>query len=812
MNMTRIRKFATILGLATMPVLSQAQNVSLEWAKGFGGTTANEYGTNIAMDDDNNVYLAGYISDTTDMDPSAAVYNLTAAQNSNGFVNTTIIAKYNSTGALVWAKALNGTTGSNYANAISLDQTGHLVISGYCTDSVKFGTTTNSILVSNAALNGYVAKYDTAGNFVWVRGIRGVDPTHSTYITSSTISPDGSIYVTGSHTDTLKFTESTITLPPTGNVYWKAFLVKYNATGLVQWAKHFGSTGEYPYAYSEGSVVQADSLNNVYVAGRFRYKIDLDPGSDSTIVYNDNQSAFFSKFDASGNFKWGKAIVGTGNGTATRIRMDKYNGHFYLSGHVTGTLDFNPGIGVYNLTAASTSISDAYFAKYDTAGNFSWANILTGLRNKAIGDLRPSRTSDHIYLLGHYNLKVDFDPGPDTAFLYTSGNFVPNIYIAKYDTAGAYEWATNLSSSDQNVSGGDVGVALTVDNVGGLFAMGTFKGQTDFDPGTGSNVLTSNTGSKDLFLAKFTDGCIAYTHLNESACDSFTYNGTTYLTSGSYQHIYNRIGSCDSVVTLNLTLNYSSIAPTVVGTFCDSATFNGHTYYTTGIYTQTISNISGCDSILTFDIEIKGTTQQTTLDETACGDYTYNGNTYTNSGTYVVVYQSAVGCDSIVTLNLTIEPSITASLIQNSNTLIANGGDSYQWINCADNSLIVGATAQQYTATVDGSYAAIVAAGSCSDTSDCIELTGLSLQGKLGNTNQVIVYPNPTKDNATLLATQALENASIKLINPFGQIVRVLNQQKGKQFNIDLSSLASGVYLIEITDGKNKTNLKIVKQ
>jgi uncharacterized delta-60 repeat protein len=93
----------------------------------------------------------------------------------------------------------------------------------------------------------------------------------------------------------------------------------------------------------------------------------------------------------------------------------------------------------------------------------------------------------------------------------------------------------------------------------------------------------------------------------ETACDTFTWplNGQTYTATGIYQDTLSNGVGCDSIYTLNLTINYSNVY-TQTETACDSFlwTVNGQTYSLSGIYQDTLTNISGCDSVLVLDLTI----------------------------------------------------------------------------------------------------------------------------------------------------------------------------------------------------------------
>ncbi|NVK64804.1 MAG: T9SS type A sorting domain-containing protein [Flavobacteriales bacterium] len=145
---------------------------------------------------------------------------------------------------------------------------------------------------------------------------------------------------------------------------------------------------------------------------------------------------------------------------------------------------------------------------------------------------------------------------------------------------------------------------------------------------------------------------------NITACDSYFWSetGMTYTASGTYTSTLTNTLGCDSVLTLNLTLDYGYSTTDVI-TACGSYTWpvNGQTYTTSGIYSVTGFTTNGCDSTANLDLTIASNTS-TTQNVNACGAYTWalNGNTYTSSGSYSTTVLSSIGCDSTVTLNLTI--------------------------------------------------------------------------------------------------------------------------------------------------------------
>ena len=181
-----------------------------------------------------------------------------------------------------------------------------------------------------------------------------------------------------------------------------------------------------------------------------------------------------------------------------------------------------------------------------------------------------------------------------------------------------------------------------------------------------------------------------------SECDQFTWiDGITYSQSNSTaQHILTNAQGCDSVVTLDLTINYSSIG-TDVQTACEEYTWiDGNTYFESNNTAQhTLTNESGCDSTVSLDLTINYSNEGVDL-VVACDSFLWiDGNTYFESTNYgeneggilnlpgqnndpapSFVLTNQNGCDSTVYLDLTINNST-------SGTDVITACDSYTWID-----------------------------------------------------------------------------------------------------------------------------------
>ncbi len=364
----------------------------------------------------------------------------------------------------------------------------------------------------------------------------------------------------------------------------------------------------------------------------------------------------------------------------------------------------------------------------------------------------------------------------------------PTSSTVTVSACGSYTWAENTTTY---TTSGSYPVVLAGANANGCDSTVTL-------------VLTINQPTSSTVTA--------------TACGSYTWaeNTTTYTTSGSYSVVLAgaNANGCDSTVTLVLTINQPT-SSTVTATACGSYTWdeNTTTYTTSGSYPVVLAgaNANGCDSTVTLILTINQPTSSTVA-ITECESYTWaqNGTTYTASGSYPVVLAgaNANGCDSTVTLVLTITGLPTATATDNGDaSMTASAGTSYQWINCATNTAIAGATSQTYTATVNGDYAVVVTnAGGCSDTSSCVNIDYIGLTE---NTDASIqVFPNPTNSDVTI--TMTATEATVEVVDAQGKLLQAVTVVNGEKVN--LSSYETGVYFLRIRTVNGSTLERVVKQ
>src|SRR5258705_498453 len=202
---------------------------------------------------------------------------------------------------------------------------------------------------------------------------------------------------------------------------------------------------------------------------------------------------FISKLDASGNFVWAKTMGGAGDPAGTSIAIDA-SANVYTTGWFSGTVDFDPGSSVFNITAVAGS-SDIFISKLNSSGNFVWAKALGG---GGEGSALALDVSGNIYATGHFYGTTDFDPGTGTFNLTSSGSTY-DIFVSKLNNAGNFVWAKQIGGTSN-----DEGYSVATDVSGNVYIIGGFQGAVDFDPGAGTFNLTS-AGAYDIFISKLDD-------------------------------------------------------------------------------------------------------------------------------------------------------------------------------------------------------------------------------------------------------------------------------------------------------------------
>ncbi len=191
-------------------------------------------------------------------------------------------------------------------------------------------------------------------------------------------------------------------------------------------------------------------------------------------------------------FEWAKSMGSTGDDSGIDLIVDA-SGNVYSAGGFNGTVDFDPGPGVFNLSAIN---QDAYITKHDKNGNFIWAQQLGGPQDECIIALAFD-TQGNLLLSGWFMSGTDFDPGSGTYTLSCVGLTDP--FVCKLTTSGAFVWTKKLATTTSTAMA--TAYSMECDAAGDIYIVGDYVGTVDFDPGAATYSLTS-VGARDAFICK----------------------------------------------------------------------------------------------------------------------------------------------------------------------------------------------------------------------------------------------------------------------------------------------------------------------
>ncbi len=402
-------------------------NGNFVWAKQLGGIDLKD-ATSVGVDAAGNVYTTGFFYGTVDFDPGIGVSNLT----SKGY-NDIFISKLDASGNFVWAKQMGGLYGDN-GYAITVDSVGNVFTTGSFSDTCDFDPNAGVSNMATLVEGIFISKLDTNGNFVWAKSMGGIAYNRGKVIT---LDLTGNVYVGGTFGGTTDFDPNAdvANLTSVGSFGGNEdmFVLKLDANGSYVWAKQFSGTG---IKFLKGIAV--DASGNVFTAGMFSDTVDFDP---SAAVGNlsgptNGDDGFISKLDISGNLVWVKQLEGNIRDVASLALDTAGNvyttGSFYSqsSGSVFSQTDFDPGVGIYNLSVIHRFGDDTYILKLDTLGSFVWVKQIGGVPSLTAGADTKGKSiivddSGNIYTTGTFGSSVndsgDFDPDAGVILLTPTG-------------------------------------------------------------------------------------------------------------------------------------------------------------------------------------------------------------------------------------------------------------------------------------------------------------------------------------------------------------------------------------------------------
>ncbi len=328
-------------------------------------------------------------------------------------------------------------------------------------------------------------------------------PSEAWGATAVTTDATGNVYMVGSYDGYIAFGSITLGM----GVRAEGFVVKYDASGNVKWAKSINGANQEALRS-----VKVDANGNVYVSGY----------SESPLIYFDTitldnssgASIFLAKYDSSGNIIWVRKSIGNNYESYAKLAIDNF-GNVLMYVNYRG---YSITLGGYTLinTSSSTALVDIALVKYDPLGNVLWAKNGGGVNDDYMASIDVDQDGS-AYIVG-------FTQSPTMNFSGTVLNIVgstgfEHAFMVKFDSAGSLAWAKSY--------GGDSGNSISsinVSNSGSIYTSGDF---------VSTNLLldTITLHGTNGYLAKYNqDGNIYWARPTNYAGDTkIDSNGFIYL-------------------------------------------------------------------------------------------------------------------------------------------------------------------------------------------------------------------------------------------------------------------------------------------
>ena len=368
-----------------------------------------------------------------------------------------------------WARKA-GTNIIATGASIATDDHSNSYVTGSFFGKAEFG---EDIELNAAVRDIYLVKYDSHGKALWARKAGG---NADDFGNAVALDKEGNCYLAGSFASNAQFGKDTLFSKGQHDM----FIAKYSSKGELLWSRSGGG-----YYDDHAMAVTIDRAGNAYVAGYYK---DTMWFSNGPLILGRRISLFnmfLAKYDSKGNLIWAKPIAGSNYQTQNEglaIVADA-KGMVYLTGYFQGEAMFDK----INLTNHGTSA--LFIAKYDGMGKNIWVKSAGADGSTVAGKGIAVNDAGDLYVTGSYTNTCLFD----TIRLVSKSLGYPELFLAKYNTAGDITWLRSTSSF-----GAKTTYATSLDAEENPYVVGSFR-----DTATFGDETLSGMGTENMFVAKY---------------------------------------------------------------------------------------------------------------------------------------------------------------------------------------------------------------------------------------------------------------------------------------------------------------------
>lgn len=513
-----------------------AQSTTLDWAVSTGGSADDRINA-VKTDHAGNIFTAGKFGSTVDFDFGIGTYNLSSNGGTDAYV-----AKYTEHANLIWAVSFGGQ-GLDFARKMDIDDSSNIYLSGFFTGTVDFdpGVGTH-ILQSNGSQDAFILKLDSSGDFKWAKSFGGQGFDYSIGIKYH---PAGLILLSGTYTDSVDFDPGPAVLKKYGSASENNFLSAFDRNGNLLWNNTFPSSSA-SFDKARGIDIAIRDNGNIFLVGSFYGTVDFD-ASNNTASHSSNGSedCFVVEHDIQGNYIWSTSFGSSNIDNTSSITFDQKQ-NIYLGGFFSGLTDFD-----FSSTTHSKNTNgsrDLFITKLDSNKNLLW-NVTAGGPSSDIITRMVVDSDGFVYATGYfYSSSMDMDPSTNIHRIYNQG--MGDSYLWQIDSSGNFVSAYTIGGL-----GEDIGYSMAYIGNKQILTGGSFSSTVDFDPNASNNNHASN-GNIDIYLNKLSFCKETKDSIQAYGCQFYVSPSNKFFnTAGTYLDTITNAGGCDSVLTIQLTLN-----------------------------------------------------------------------------------------------------------------------------------------------------------------------------------------------------------------------------------------------------------------
>jgi hypothetical protein len=569
----------------------------------------------------------------------------------------------------------------------------------------------------------------------------------------------------------------------------------------IDWANHYDGTAHVH------SMIE-DVNNNLLIVGIFEGTIDFDPGVgvfnltsefDPLYPYK-NGSMFIQKLNQQGGLIWVKKIdlKTPGNTEGCAITSDN-TGAIYISTQYEDTVDFDPGNGVYNVSAVTDSSNNALFVcKLLTNGDFSW--VKTAKMQGQFYWGKPELVCDNqnkITLISPYyygNIDVTFGQGINII------NILGNKFLIKMDNNGNYIHSKIIPISPIS---SNVEEQTYIDNTGNLFCAGSITNSVNISMTTVNTTVSPLSSTDGIFIKYDANYQLQWYKVLNSYNNSYCkINNIVTASDGSViiTGLFDGIIDIDPSPLIN-NITSQSGETFFVAKYSSNGTFIWAKQFEIGQLNgfgfEKLKVLQNNQIILAFSAENEPNTSIDVDPGVGVINYTSSSNDsfgvlliLDNNGNYVWSQKySSIG-DEVGILDLYVSAQ---------NEIYFSG---------------------RFSGTVNFSPTNLTVPVSYYGGTGQIDLEGFLVKYNLGNTNsidelnddKIVLYPNPTNGKLSLKFNEKFKPELVTVKNINSQIIESysISKNTSNEFEIELNAV-NGIYFIEVFDGENTITKKVIK-